>query len=197
MQIISHRVNTINKLKSTPLHYGVEIDVRSNTEDLIIQHDPLTKGILFKSWLDNYNHKFLVVNIKEEGLEELIFKYLIQYKINDFFLLDQSFPFLVKTAFKGESRIAARFSEYESIDTALSLAGKVDWIWIDYFIKFPLTPILYKKLIDFDFKLCAVSPELQGHSFTKIREMQYYLKLNKIVLDSICTKYPAEWIDFN
>ena len=79
--IIYHRVNTLKKLLSTPTSYGVEIDIRSYNEELIIHHDPFTEGLLFKTWLENYNHKFLVVNIKEEGLEEQIFQCLPLFSI--------------------------------------------------------------------------------------------------------------------
>ena len=49
---ISHRVNTIESLKKIPSDMGVEIDIRSNGEDLILHHEPFEVGILFKDWLE-------------------------------------------------------------------------------------------------------------------------------------------------
>jgi len=51
--------------------------------------------------------------------------------ISNYFFLDQSFPFLIKWAKLGEKRLAVRVSEYESIDTALTLQEKAEWIWVD------------------------------------------------------------------
>ena len=67
-----------------------------------------------------------------------------KYKIKDFFVLDQSFPFLIKTINQGESRVSVRLSEYESINTLLNLSEKVDWVWVDYFTKFPLDKSQYE-----------------------------------------------------
>ena len=64
---------------------------------------------------------------------------------------------LIKTIMNGESRTAVRISEYESINTALSLAGKAAWIWVDFFKKFPLDKESYLKLKQANFKLCLVS----------------------------------------
>ena len=51
MEIILHRRNTIDQLISTPNNYGVEIDIRSFKDELIIQHDPFLKGENFKNWI--------------------------------------------------------------------------------------------------------------------------------------------------
>ena len=39
---------------------------------------------------------------------------------------------------------AVRISEFESIETALTLAGKVDWVWVDCFTHFPLLKKMLK-----------------------------------------------------
>ena len=64
MQIISHRVNTIHELKSTPLNYGVEIDLRDSGDKLILQHDPFSKGEDFEEFLKYYQHRTIILNIK-------------------------------------------------------------------------------------------------------------------------------------
>ena len=70
MILISHRRNLIKELKSTPREYGVEIDIRTRGNDLILHHDPYEHGVLLKEWLKFYNHSFLILNVKEDGLEE-------------------------------------------------------------------------------------------------------------------------------
>jgi len=43
MIIICHRVNTVHKLKKTNKEYGIEIDLRSFGNKIIIHHDPFLK----------------------------------------------------------------------------------------------------------------------------------------------------------
>ena len=95
----------------------------------------------------------------------------------------------------GESRTAVRISEYESINTALSLAGKAAWIWVDFFKKFPLDKESYLKLKQANFKLCLVSPELQGHSINNLKNFQKEIKNQNIIFEAVCTKYPDLWLD--
>ena len=56
MQIIIHRRNTIEELKNTPKKYGVEVDLRTNFDQLIISHDAFKVGQNFEEWLKNYYH---------------------------------------------------------------------------------------------------------------------------------------------
>ena len=64
---------------------------------------------------------FLILNVKEEGLETSIIKYLNKYRIENYFFLDQSIPFLIKHSKLCNKQSAARVSEYESIESALRL----------------------------------------------------------------------------
>jgi len=194
MNLISHRRNTIAALQATDIRYGVEVDIRSYGGELVIHHDPFVNATPFESWLREYNHGTLILNTKEEGLEDKLLELMREHNIDDFFFLDQSFPFLLKTARSGESRCAIRVSEFESIDTALTLSGKVDWVWIDCFSKFPLDNNQYSQLKDAGYKLCLVSPELQGRlSHDEIVDMAKLLNEQEIVVDAICTKNIDVW----
>ena len=55
--IICHRKNTIKQLINTPAKYGIEIDVRSYNNKIILNHNPIEKGETFISWIKKYNHK--------------------------------------------------------------------------------------------------------------------------------------------
>ena len=105
----------------TPIEFGVEIDVRSYNNKIVLNHDLMRDGETLNNWIKKFNHKFLIINIKEEGLEKYIRKILKKKKIKEFFFLDQSFPFLVKTINSKEKRCAVRFSEYEDIKTIINL----------------------------------------------------------------------------
>ena len=195
MQIIAHRINTKKMLEKTSIDFGVEVDIRSDGENLIIHHDPMTQGEYFKDWILAYNHGTLILNVKEEGLEDALVKLMDQHGIDDYFFLDQSFPFLRKTALLGETRCAVRVSEYENIETALSLSGMIDWVWVDCFNEFPLSYKDSQRLLDAGFKICFVSPELQGRSeISHISQFRDDIELLGIEGDAVCTKYPDLWV---
>ena len=80
MEIIAHRINTINKLKNLNTNFGVEVDIRSNEKNLIICHDPFSEYINLKDWLSFYNHGTLILNVKENGLEEELLKTMEYFK---------------------------------------------------------------------------------------------------------------------
>jgi hypothetical protein len=195
MQKILHRINTKKQLKDTPCEFGVEVDIRSHGNQLYLHHDPFQNGENFEEWLKFYNHAILILNVKEEGLESRLISLMKKYGVDDYFFLDQSFPFLVKTAKKNEKRCAIRVSEFENIETAMSLAGEIDWIWVDCFTRFPLTAKDAKKLQNKgNFKLCFVSPELQGRlDIEHIKEFIQDIELLGIKGDAVCTKYPELW----
>jgi len=194
MKLISHRRNTLAELDATPRQYGVEVDIRSNGEQLIIHHDPFAAGPSFDSWVATYQHGTLILNVKEEGLEARLIALMQQHGITDYFFLDQSFPFLVKWSKAGERRCAVRVSEYESVDSALTLAGKVDWVWVDCFTVFPLSAVDGARLQQAGFKLCLVSPELQGRNAElEIPALRQLLCERNIVADAVCTKRPDLW----
>lgn len=194
MILIHHRRNTSKELQETAYNYGVEVDIRTYKNRLILHHEPLVKGELFEDWIAEYHHKTLILNVKEEGLETLLLKIIHARGIEDFFFLDQSFPFLIKTSAMGEPRCAIRLSEYESIQTVLTLKHMVQWVWVDCFTHFPLTNESMNLLKAADFKLCLVSPELQGRDpHSEIQEIRHILETFEHQADAVCTKHPTLW----
>lgn len=194
MIIIRHRRNTLEELVATPTDLGIEVDIRSAGSDLIIHHDPFVAGERFDDWLKGYRHGTLILNVKEEGLEDALIARMQAAGISDFFFLDQSFPFLVRTSRRGERRCAVRVSEYETIDTALTLAGSVDWVWVDCFTRFPLETDDARRLSEAGFKLCVVSPELQGRTEPEaVPALRAELAAKGIVAEAVCTKVPEQW----
>lgn len=196
MKLISHRRNTIAQLRETPRHLGVEVDIRSIGDRLVIHHDAFVEGESFDDWLAHYEHGTLILNVKEEGLEQALVARMAKAGIMDWFFLDQSFPFLIRSARAGERRCAVRVSEFEAIETALTLAGKIDWCWVDCFTRFPLTGDQARRLQAAGLRLCLVSPELQGRdATTEIAALRRLLADEGIAAEAVCTKRPELWGD--
>jgi hypothetical protein len=160
MIIIKHRVNSIEELDTTDYKYGVEIDLRSSGLELIIEHDPFRKGINFFNWLENYHHQLLIINVKEDGLENAAIKIMNEFNISDFFFLDQSFPSLYKSTRIYPQHCSARVSDFESINSALQLNS--GWLWFDsHSGDWEYLRKAFSLIADKNVKTCLVSPELQ------------------------------------
>lgn len=161
MIIINHKVNSVEKLKQLPTNTGVEIDLRPDGNRIILHHDPFVHGEDFEEWITHYRHALLVLNIKSEGIEERVLEIVERHGIKEYFLLDQSQPFLIKYARQGFRKTAVRFSEMEAIEMALNFAGKVDWVFIDNTTHLPTENGAFEQLKK-HFKICIVGPELLG-----------------------------------
>lgn len=190
MIYIKHRINTAAQLKETDPQYGVELDLRDRGERLIITHDAFGDGEDFETYMQGFHHNTLIANVKCEGVEQRVLDILQKHRVDNFFFLDLSYPAMIKLIRKGEKRIAVRFSEYEPIENALALAGKIEWVWVDCFTRFPLEEESYVRLKK-HFKLCLVSPELQSHPLEMIETFKPLLQA--MPFDAICTKRPDLW----
>ena len=196
-EFIQHRVNTIEGLKATPKAFGIEVDIRSNGADLIIHHDPFSNGVLFDDWIKHFNHGTLILNVKEEGLEPALIKKMAEIGCENYFFLDQSFPFMVRYYEAAAGRSAVRYSEFESLQTAVSLSGKVSWVWVDCFSELPLTRTDVEVLRQNMFKACLVSPELQGMNAQEmVPEFASRLKELEFSPQAVCTKVPNLWREY-
>lgn len=175
---IIHRVNTIHELSKIDKNSGVEIDLRNYENRIILSHDPGKNGEDFGQYIKNYNHKLLIANVKEAGIELKIINELEKHKIINFFLLDVEFPFLLKNFEKYGEFLSLRFSKYESIETLKYFIGKVSWVWIDTYSDFHLNYDIANILKEY--KICMVSPSRweQGN------KLNYYLnKLSEFNLN--------------
>jgi len=195
MEILIHRVNTLQGLKTIPSIFGTEIDIRAFGSNLILNHEPSQSGDRLEDYLDEYRHGTLILNIKEAGIEDEVLRLVRKRsQIKKFFLLDVEFPYIYSASLKGERAIAVRFSEVESIETIKNFVDSVDWVWIDTNTKLPIT-IKNKKLLD-RFSKCLVCPERWGRP-NKIIEYRKKLILLDFELDAVMTslKFSTNWLN--
>jgi hypothetical protein len=210
MIIVQHRMNTIKQLRGCKKDWGVEIDIRNHGNGLLLVHDPfeMQGAVELSDWLSFYNHKFLIANVKEEGLETKLLPLFNYYGVDDFFILDETIPYIMKYAACGVSKFALRVSEFESIETALLVnenclnnGTKIDWVWVDSFTGKPLPLHILTRLKELGFKLCQVSPELHHiedpQSWeNRIAEFQTVYG-SSYAPDMVCTKRPELWCNIN
>ena len=196
MIIIKHRVNTSKELKKTNINFGVEIDLRSKNKDIYLHHDPFKKGELFSKWIKSYKHKLIVLNVKEESLEQKILKILKKNNVRKYFFHDQTFSSLIKNMHK--TKVSIRYSEFEELKKIDKLFNSIKWLWIDNFTEIKIDKKFYNYLKRKKVKICMVSPELVKRSRSKeIKKIVTYLKKNKLMIDAVCTNNSNLWINFN
>ena len=185
MEIIVHRINTIDDLKTIDKNYGTEIDIRSLGSSLILNHEPYASGELLTDYLDEYKHGTLILNIKESGIENTVLSLVKERPyIKSFFLLDAEFPFIYNASKLGEKKMAIRYSEFESIETVSSFINKVEWVWIDTFNKLPI--LEPEKNVLNKFKKCLVCPERWDRKFD-ILNYKNELKNINFNIDAVMT----------
>ncbi|KAB2848366.1 MAG: redoxin domain-containing protein, partial [Sphingopyxis terrae] len=80
MILVRHRRNTLDELRATDPSLGIEVDIRSHGSRLIIHHDAFVDGEDFERWLDGYRHRLLILNVKEEGLEDRLIALQADYE---------------------------------------------------------------------------------------------------------------------
>lgn len=129
----------------------------------------------------------LILNVKEDGLEDLILETLNKYNVSKYFFLDQPFPTIKKTIKNGCNNIALRFSEYESVNFLENMSGMCKWVWVDSFEKYSHDITIIKRIQKMGYKLCFVSPELQGRYDSKERA-EVLEACKTLEADAICTK---------
>lgn len=143
IKIIAHRgywkteleKNTMTALKrAIDCGYGFETDLRDCRGGLVISHNPPTGNeITVESVFEMYSQKQsdvpLALNIKADGLQELLAGLLAKYNINNYFVFDMSVCDTL--SYTGQHfKIASRRSEYEK-DMPFYMNSTT--IWVDFF----------------------------------------------------------------
>ena len=171
-------------------------NLRSNNKTIYLHHDPYVKGELFSKWIKHYDHKLLVLNVKEEGLEGQILKILKKNKVRNFFFHDQTFSTILKNMH--HTNVSIRFSEYEGLKKMNILFNKIKWLWVDNFTKINLEKKFFLFLKKQDVKICIVSPELvKKERIKEINNIISKLKKNNLKIDAVCTKQPKLWLKYH
>ena len=203
IRILAHRgvwtdKNERNSLNAIRLAleqgYGFESDVRDYCEHMVISHNIATASSpgaeeVFK-WLHEFNDKYtFAINIKADGLKDILKFYLATYNISNYFLFDMSVPQMVEFREMG-LRFFTRQSEVEPEPCMYEDAAGV---WIDGFWSVDwINEELLKNHLKNGKEVCLVSPDLHGKDDYK----EFWKKIKSYSLDfnmvMLCTDHPDE-----
>lgn len=197
MLFIAHRINNAQLLDAVCDCDGIECDLRdAGNGDIVMTHDPWTirLGEKLDDFIEKAKHKVAtyIFNIKSEGIEWKVLQLSRKYMLESFFFLDCTIPMIHKLVNNGVRNVALRFSEYERFDLLEGFQGKVDWVWFDNFdkLKFHIEKDTVHRIKSMGYKICIVSPELQGMSVESINQYVDVMKSHQCIscIDAICTK---------
>lgn len=172
--------------------FGIEFDVRDHKKNLLISHDtPRGDEIQFEKFLELYQDKGndlpLAINIKSDGLLEVLKKQLHEFKISNYFIFDMSIPETVKYM-RSELNIFVRCSEFENYPS-LSSYG----LWLDDFGNFAEFDAIFSECLQQNRAVSLVSPELHKREY-KEKWQTWKSLLNKYKHNQspiyLCTDFP-------
>jgi hypothetical protein len=173
--------------------YGIETDLRDHGGNIVVSHDPTEAGArTFESLLQAYtkrgNETPLALNIKADGLRDIIARLLGKYRVRNCFVFDMSIPDCLHYLC-AEIPVFVRLSEYEPQTPLLDRAAGV---WLDAFESEWWTPDTIRALHARGKLVAVVSSELHGRPHERAWQVLRALEAdisNKIML---CTDFPEE-----
>lgn len=202
MQIISHRGywkydseknSLVSFERSFSKGFGTETDVRDFNGKLVISHDIATSNSLpleqfFTSYKKHTVKSPLALNIKADGIRDILKALLNKYDIKNYFVFDMSVPEQIHYL-RQEFNTFTRQSEYEKNPV---LYEKSYGVWIDCFNKEWVTEKVIANHIKKGKYVCLVSPELHKRDpkkfWTKLSKMKI-INSDKLIL---CTDIPED-----
>lgn len=172
------------------LNYGIETDIREYKGELVISHDIADDECLkFKDFLELYKsyggNLVLALNIKADGLQKELKKYLEDYKVTNYFVFDMSVP--EQIVFKNDKfNVFTRESELEK---DLILYGCCQGVWMDEFNEQWISKERIKWHLDNNKKVGIISSEIHKNDYKLLWEILKEFSHDQIML---CTDIPEK-----
>lgn len=173
MRILSHRGfweepgerNSIPAFARSLHHgFGLETDIRDHDGRLVISHDvPKGAAVEIEQLLQLFHNRQLplALNIKADGLADLVKSAMSAYNIDDWFAFDMSIPDM-RTCLDRAVPVFARASEVEKDPPWIE---EVAGIWFDSFSGDNYDAGRIRDYLRRGKQVCIVSPELHKRPF--------------------------------
>ncbi len=171
--------------------FGLETDFRDCGGQLLISHNPpqgdeLTAEEVFKMYREAESHEPLALNIKADGLQDMMIDLLKRYNVDNYFFFDMSICDTVIYVDK-KMKIASRLSEFEN---EMPFYKECTTVWIDYFNSDGPTIRKVMETLDAGKIACVVSPELHNRNHMQLwNQLKSFMDEDRFFL---CTDYPED-----
>ncbi len=203
MRVLAHRGywnanierNSMRALRTAlKKRFGFESDVRDYKGKLVISHNIANASSpdaeeVFRCLAENRDRYCFAINIKADGLKDLLLEYITRYRITNYFLFDMSVPQMIEF---DELRLRY-FTRQSEVEPTPCMYDRAAGVWIDGFWGTSwITEELLKEHIENGKEVCIVSPDLHGREdYRNFWEQlkNYRIDFSKVML---CTDHPDE-----
>lgn len=177
--------------------YGIETDIRDVAGQLVISHDvPTSPCPSLREVLDAAVRASpqapltLALNVKADGLTELLLAELARQPRLDCFVFDMAVPDM-RAYLKAGIPTFTRLSEVEPTPAWLEQSQGV---WLDAFGSEWYSMEVIRKLLDSGKRVCVVSPELHGRAHADLwQQLKPLWNHSQLTL---CTDFPDDALHY-
>lgn len=207
MKIIAHRGywkgeserNSIMALRrALEEGYGFESDFRDHDGRLVISHNIADESChdaeeIFRYYKEIGCISQLAINVKADGIQNLLEKLISEYHISNYFLFDMSIPELVVNNDRG----LKFYTRHSDVEEYCVMYDEADGVWLDSFYDDNwLTLEIIESHIQKGKPVCIVSPELHQKDYARVWNMLKDNNFHKNELMSLCTDIPDKAKEF-
>ena len=201
MQILAHRGSWRSKkeknsfqaiARAAKMGFGVETDVRDSAGKLVIAHDPGSTRKpgaekIFELFAGNTKDQTLAINVKADGLQDLVQRLARRHKVRKYFVFDASIPELIEYRAR-KIPFFTRQSEFEPWPVLWEHAAG---IWLDSFKSDWFTANIIGEHLKAGKDVCVVSPELHGRGHASLWRILKQPRLRRYRQKLfLCTDFP-------
>jgi glycerophosphoryl diester phosphodiesterase len=172
--------------------WGVETDVRDIDGALVVSHDPPGQGTLpFEAVVDAYRAHgcpgAMAVNIKADGLAEMVAHALRDVDRSRWFAFDMSVPDMRHYAQAG----LPFFTRHSDLEPAPALYEQADGVWLDDFDGGFITEQRIAEHLAAGKRVAVISPELHGRDRDRTWDQWSAWSLWDRAEVFLCTDHPT------
>ncbi len=166
----------------------------------MIAHDmreinPIRAQLFFELW-SHFSSLPVALNIKADGLQDEIQRFILDSQFKNYFVFDASIPDLLGYKKRGIN-FYTRLSEYE---TQSSLFNQAQGVWLDQFHSTWFDLFKIKDLVGEHKNVCIVSPELHARDpkmlWSQLRSFIFESEIGSYFTLQLCTDLPQEAKEF-
>ena len=170
--------------------FGIETDLRDYQEQLVISHNVATPAsplaqALFEAYRAADCTAFLALNIKADGIQDLLKPLLDRYQIKNYALFDMSVPEMVVY----EKMHLNFFSRQSELETQPVLYDKACGVWMDEWAEDWISAKAVLEHLENGKYVGIISPEIHGRNPMHLWGELQQIKDDKVLL---CTDVPLE-----
>lgn len=171
---------------------GIEIDVRDLDGTLVVSHDPPQTGALpfetvVAAWRDHPSAGTLAINVKADGLEQLLAGALRGTDPDRSFVFDMSIPDALRYVRAG----IPYFTRHSEVEPEPALYAGATGVWLDDFAGGFITEARIAAHVHEGKRVAVVSPELHGRDHVVVWDewRRWAVWRERDVL--LCTDHPT------